>query len=463
MDFSVPPPNMRGDPGGQTKFANLNYNYRHHLDHPRPSGAKLTAPQHIRNLNFNQNNQIMMQPPSYGLIPQPLAGPQYRAVQPQYGYQGVPPVAMYPAPAYQYHPPAPARFPQASPPGYQVIGGPPPARPPNNNIPAFPVQPPPGFTRPQSQPGLYLCPPPLPPPPPTPVIMPAAPSMSNSDIPDLRHQFLTTQFVGKPGQVIFLPPMPADKSVQTIQVMTPVTDPGQAPGQFSVQTIVLPIMKVDNTNNPINCHQQQVSPADQQVQVPALPVSTDPAPDPVVEEGEDVMLNQLDGTGLPKVMQGIDLDQVKQFAAEFKAARQSLGLTQTQVGQALNSSVARGEEGISVSQSTICRFEKLEITALQVKKLLPALRAWLDWVKERQRQGLPVLVTEDTNRDIKKRKKRTVFNKESQTVLSEEFDRNQSPSSTQLSEIADRLGMERETVRVWFCNRRQTQRKQETS
>ena len=125
--------------------------------------------------------------------------------------------------------------------------------------------------------------------------------------------------------------------------------------------------------------------------------------------------------------------------------------------------MARGEEGISVSQSTICRFEKLEITALQVKKLLPALRAWLDWVKERQRQGLPVLVTEDTNRDIKKRKKRTVFNKESQTVLSEEFDRNQSPSSTQLSEIADRLGMERETVRVWFCNRRQTQRKQETS
>ena len=105
----------------------------------------------------------------------------------------------------------------------------------------------------------------------------------------------------------------------------------------------------------------------------------------------------------------------------------------------------------------------VKITALQVKKLLPALRAWLDWVKERQRQGLPVLVTEDANRDIKKRKKRTVFNKESQTVLSEEFDRNQSPSSTQLSEIADRLGMERETVRVWFCNRRQTQRKQETS
>ena len=181
--------------------------------------------------------------------------------------------------------------------------------------------------------------------------------------------------------------------------------------------------------------------------------------------GQDVMLNELDGTGLPKVMQGIDLDQVKQFAAEFKAARLSLGLTQTQVGQALHSSVVEGEENISVSQSTICRFEKLEITALQVKKLLPALRSWLDWAKHRQSQGLPIILTEgsDQSRDIKKRKKRTVFNKDTQRVLSEEFEQNNSPTSAQLSEMADRLRLDRETVRVWFCNKRQTIKKQETS
>ena len=318
--------------------------------------------------------------------------------------------------------------------------------------------PPPGFNIPhQPQPHLYSCPPPHPPPPPPPLpppqVLPPAPAVVSSDIPDLRHQFLSTQFVGKPGQVIFLPPMPADKSVQTIQVLTPVSDPSQAPGQFSVQTIVLPIMKVDSTQR-----SQQISPPGQVV--PALPAPTR-ATSPVKELDDDVMLNELDGTGLPKVMQGIDLDQVKQFAAEFKAARQRLGLTQTQVGQALNSSLVEGEESVSVSQSTICRFEKLEITAVQVKKLLPALRAWLDWANQRHSQGLPVLVTEEPN--IKKRKKRTVFNKEAQKVLSEEFDQNNSPSSSQLSEIGDRLGMDRETVRVWFCNKRQTQRKQETS
>ena len=455
MDFSVPPPNMRGDPVAQSKFANLNFNNRYQYQHSRPNGAKFTAPQHIRNLNFTQNNQIMIQPSNYVLPPQPqpLAGPQFGGVQPgQYQGQAVGPVPMFhvAAPTYRYQP-AQARFA----PQYQVVGGQQ-----HNNIPTYQLQPPPppGFNIPhQPQPHLYSCPPPHPPPPPPPLppphVLPPAPAVVSSDIPDLRHQFLSTQFVGKPGQVIFLPPMPADKSVQTIQVLTPVSDPSQAPGQFSVQTIVLPIMKVDSTHR-----SQQVSPPGHVV--PALPAPTR-ATSPVKELDDDVMLNELDGTGLPKVMQGIDLDQVKQFAAEFKAARQRLGLTQTQVGQALNSSLVEGEESVSVSQSTICRFEKLEITAVQVKKLLPALRAWLDWANQRHSQGLPVLVTEEPN--IKKRKKRTVFNKEAQKVLSEEFDQNNSPSSSQLSEIGDRLGMDRETVRVWFCNKRQTQRKQETS
>ena len=252
--------------------------------------------------------------------------------------------------------------------------------------------------------------------------------------------------------------MSADKSVQTIQVLTPVSD--QAPGQFTVQTIVLPIM-VD-TNSPC----QPVSPPSHHPPLPAPPTTTVPVPAPLQEVNEDVMLNELDGTGLPKVMQGINLDQVKLFAAEFKAARQSLGLTQSQVGQALNSRVVEGEtENISVSQSTICRFEKLEITALQVKKLLPSLRSWLDWAKQRQVQGLPVLVGDgqEASKDTKKRKKRTVFNKETQKILSEEFDQSNSPSSTQLSEIADRLGLDRETVRVWFCNKRLSIRKQDTS
>ena len=47
---------------------------------------------------------------------------------------------------------------------------------------------------------------------------------------------------------------------------------------------------------------------------------------------------------------GINLDEIKEFAKQFKIRRLSLGLTQTQVGQALSAT-----EGPSYSQSAICR------------------------------------------------------------------------------------------------------------
>lgn len=45
-----------------------------------------------------------------------------------------------------------------------------------------------------------------------------------------------------------------------------------------------------------------------------------------------------------------DLDDIKEFAKSFKLRRLSMGLTQTQVGQALNIT-----EGPAYSQSAICR------------------------------------------------------------------------------------------------------------
>ena len=49
-------------------------------------------------------------------------------------------------------------------------------------------------------------------------------------------------------------------------------------------------------------------------------------------------------------MDGVNLDEIREFAKRFKIWRLSLGLTQTQVGQALSA-----REGPSYSQSAICR------------------------------------------------------------------------------------------------------------
>lgn len=51
------------------------------------------------------------------------------------------------------------------------------------------------------------------------------------------------------------------------------------------------------------------------------------------------------------MVDGINLDEIKDFAKAFKLRRLSLGLTQTQVGQALSVT-----EGPAYSQSAICRW-----------------------------------------------------------------------------------------------------------
>lgn len=51
------------------------------------------------------------------------------------------------------------------------------------------------------------------------------------------------------------------------------------------------------------------------------------------------------------MVDGINLDEIKEFAKAFKLRRLSLGLTQTQVGQALSVT-----EGPAYSQSAICRW-----------------------------------------------------------------------------------------------------------
>ncbi|KAK2095891.1 hypothetical protein P7K49_024925 [Saguinus oedipus] len=61
----------------------------------------------------------------------------------------------------------------------------------------------------------------------------------------------------------------------------------------------------------------------------------DPAHDPQTAAGE---------------VDGVNLEEIREFAKAFKIRRLSLGLTQTQVGQALSAT-----EGPAYSQSAICR------------------------------------------------------------------------------------------------------------
>ncbi|XP_061758600.1 POU domain, class 6, transcription factor 1 [Nerophis ophidion] len=149
--------------------------------------------------------------------------------------------------------------------------------------------------------------------------------------------------------------------------------------------------------------------------------------------------------------EGINLEEIREFAKNFKIRRLSLGLTQTQVGQALTAT-----EGPAYSQSAICRFEKLDITPKSAQKLKPVLEKWLAEAEHWNLKGQQNLMEFVGGEPSKKRKRRTSFTPQAIEVLNSYFEKNSLPTGQEITEIAKELNYDREVVRVWFCNRRQT-------
>ncbi|KAI5745413.1 hypothetical protein M8J76_010827 [Diaphorina citri] len=104
------------------------------------------------------------------------------------------------------------------------------------------------------------------------------------------------------------------------------------------------------------------------------------SPDDLSDEPNETMISQSNSN----MVDGINLDEIKEFAKAFKLRRLSLGLTQTQVGQALSVT-----EGPAYSQSAICSalatqmFEKLDITPKSAQKIKPVLERWMKEAEER--------------------------------------------------------------------------------
>lgn len=59
----------------------------------------------------------------------------------------------------------------------------------------------------------------------------------------------------------------------------------------------------------------------------------------------------------------------------------------------------------------------------------------------------------------RRRKKRTSIETSVRGALEKAFLLNSKPTSEEISQLADRLCMEKEVVRVWFCNRRQKEKR----
>merc|ERR1740124_1509510 len=157
-----------------------------------------------------------------------------------------------------------------------------------------------------------------------------------------------------------------------------------------------------------------------------------------------------------------DLEELEEFSKMFKQRRIKLGYTQGDVGLALGKLY-----GNDFSQTTISRFEALNLSFKNMCKLKPLLAKWLDDADISQNTQAQMLsqaasLTAAQEALARRRKKRTSIDNTVRVALERAFNSNPKPTSEEVQYISDGLCLEKEVVRVWFCNRRQKEKKTES-
>ncbi|XP_067831328.1 POU domain, class 2, transcription factor 2-like [Heptranchias perlo] len=156
-----------------------------------------------------------------------------------------------------------------------------------------------------------------------------------------------------------------------------------------------------------------------------------------------------------------DLEELEQFARTFKQRRIKLGFTQGDVGLAMGKLY-----GNDFSQTTISRFEALNLSFKNMCKLKPLLEKWLNDAENMSADSTLPSPNAMSSPPIgiegiggRRRKKRTSIETNVRVALEKSFLANQKPNSEEILLIAEQLTMEKEVIRVWFCNRRQKEKR----
>lgn len=166
--------------------------------------------------------------------------------------------------------------------------------------------------------------------------------------------------------------------------------------------------------------------------------------------------NSENDTSVITLPEGFEVDDtltwsdVENFVNEFKTKRVKLGYTQAHVGAAL--ALVHGPE---FSQTTISRFEGLQLSFANHKKIIPILRRWLESVENpAKRKHSPNGMHNHQNNHNSKRRKRTTISSNSKEILEQYYQTNPLPSTEEIGNLSNNLALDKRVIRIWFQNRR---------
>lgn len=150
--------------------------------------------------------------------------------------------------------------------------------------------------------------------------------------------------------------------------------------------------------------------------------------------------------------QKMDKTELRHFANQVKKARVRLGFTQADVGISLGALFNK-----NFSQTTICRFESLQLSYKNLTNLTPVLQDWL--TLSFTDPNKVVHFTQLAQDEINKRRNYEL-NESAVECLENQWKRNggKSPSYHVMANLAHSVGVDKEVIKKWF-NGRENQEK----
>ncbi|KAG7236884.1 hypothetical protein INR49_000145, partial [Caranx melampygus] len=146
----------------------------------------------------------------------------------------------------------------------------------------------------------------------------------------------------------------------------------------------------------------------------------------VVEMKADAQRKSMRDPEDAPAMDSPQIRELEMFANDFKIRRIKLGYTQTNVGEAL-----AAVHGSEFSQTTICRFENLQLSFKNACKLKAILAKWLN---EAELAG--ALYNDKIGMNERKRKRRTTISLGAKEALERSFVEKSKPASQEIARIA---------------------------
>ena len=157
----------------------------------------------------------------------------------------------------------------------------------------------------------------------------------------------------------------------------------------------------------------------------------------------------------------VEQQRIKEFVERFKVERIKFGYSAANVNQQLAI-----RYGTTFPAGKIDQFEANQLSLQEMMSTKQVLKCWIidmaraSGMTEKNVQELSESMS-PSRRDI--RKKRTVIDDHTRTMLEKEYSKNSKPTPALQAEIGNRLGVEKDVIKIWFANQRQRMKRAQMS